>query len=394
MDLNYSRYTDFLKDRQFLRWQLMPDETLNDYWSIFIENHPEQVKEIERAITYLKNKGLNKHNLNISENKELFERIQTTILKEKKTKQRKLVWYISAVGAAIALIVIGISLFSPSPGQSPTPDKELIVGELLNSEDIQLITSGESISFQNDVTVTLDDEGTAEIRQGDNETSKIKIARDKLNSLIVPYGKRSTLTLADGSKVWLNSGSVLEFPAQFSDNKREIHLASGEMYIEVAQDKSKPFHVQTTGFNVQVYGTKFNVSSYSDSPHSVVLVEGSVSLQSTGVKELFLTPSQQAVYSENGTFKTQKVDVNQLTSWKDGYLSFDKTPMTEVLRQIGRFYNLSFDFENDVNLQKRTCTGKIYLSDNLDNVMTIIGLLSSTTYMRTENKILITNKPS
>ncbi len=394
MDLNYSRYTDFLKDRQFLRWQLMPDETLNDYWSIFIENHPEQVKEIERAITYLKNKGLNKHNLNISENKELFERIQTTILKEKKTKQRKLVWYISAVGAAIALIVIGISLFSPSPGQSPTHDKELIVGELLNSEDIQLITSGESISFQNDVTVTLDDEGTAEIRQGDNETSKIKIARDKLNSLIVPYGKRSTLTLADGSKVWLNSGSVLEFPAQFSDNKREIHLASGEMYIEVAQDKSKPFHVQTTGFNVQVYGTKFNVSSYSDSPHSVVLVEGSVSLQSTGVKELFLTPSQQAVYSENGTFKTQKVDVNQLTSWKDGYLSFDKTPMTEVLRQIGRFYNLSFDFENDVNLQKRTCTGKIYLSDNLDNVMTIIGLLSSTTYMRTENKILITNKPS
>jgi len=68
--------------------------------------------------------------------------------------------------------------------------------------------------------------------------------------------------------------------------------------------------------------------------------------------------------------------------------------MTEVLRQIGRYYNLSFNFENDMNLQKRTCTGKIYLSDNLDNVMTIIGLLSSTTYTRTDNKILITNKPA
>lgn len=395
MNSNHSRYTDFLKDRQFIRWQLMPDENLDAYWRNFMERHPEHDKEIRKAIMYLQREGLNKNRLTNQERTALLENIQKSILEKKKIKQRKLIWYSSVASVAVALVVIGITLFSPSPERITPPDKELIVGELLNSKDIQLITSGEAILFQNDVEVTLNEEGTAEIVQENNESSKIQIARDKLNSLVVPYGKRSTLTLADGSKVWLNSGSVLEFPAQFSGKKREIRLTSGEMYVEIAHDKAKPFHVQTGNFNVKVYGTKFNISNYSGSPQSVVLVEGSVSLQLKGHKELFIKPGENAAYSpENHIFDTQKVDVDQFISWKDGYLSFDKTPMTEVLQRIGRYYNLSFNFEKDVNLQKRTCTGKIYLSDNLDNVMTTIGLLSSTTYTKTENQIFITTKPS
>jgi ferric-dicitrate binding protein FerR (iron transport regulator) len=376
----------FLSDRQFIQWQLMPDEALNSYWSDFLKQHPEQEKEMQRAIVYLKRHGINKSDLSDAERTGLLKKIQKTIAR----KKRKLLWYSS--GAAVILLLIGFSLLHSPEEHTDLPDKELIVGELLSSQDIQLITSEESISFQNDVEVTLNKEGTAEIIQSNNESSTIQIARDKFNSLIVPYGKRTTLTLADGSKVWLNSGSVLEFPAQFGGKNREIRLTSGEMYIEVAPDDEKAFRVQTAHFSVQVYGTKFNISTYSGSPQSVVLVEGSVGLQSKGRKELFISPSEKAVYSENGAFDTQIVDVAQYISWKDGYLSFDKTPMTEVLRQIGRYYNLSFDFENDVNLQKRTCTGKIYLSDNLDNVMTTVALLSSTKYEKQEKKIYITNK--
>ncbi|SFS29722.1 FecR family protein [Porphyromonadaceae bacterium NLAE-zl-C104] len=394
IDSIYTNYTDFLKDRKFIQWQLMPDEELNLYWKNFIDQHPEKKKNIDKASSYLKKTGINKNDLTENERIALFERIQKSARQEKKTARRRFLWYISASAAAIALIVIGITLFSPTSVSIDIPDKELIIGELLNNEDIQLITSEEAIIFQNDVEVTLNEEGTAEIVQANNETSKVKIARDKLNSLIIPYGKRSTLTLADGSRVWLNSGSVLEFPAQFSGKKREIRLTSGEMYIEVVHDKEKPFFVQTGNINVKVYGTKFNISNYSGSAQSVILVNGSVSLQLADRKEVFLTPNEQAIYSESGTIDTRKVDVSRFISWKEGYLSFDKTPMTEVLQQIGRYYNLSFNFENDANLQKRTCTGKIYLSDNLDNVMTIIGLLSSTTYTRTDNKILITNKPS
>lgn len=392
MDPNYSRYSDFLKDRKFLRWQLMPDEELEVYWRNFMTKHHEHVHDVERAILFLKKEGLNKGILTVHDREALLESIQKAIRREKKAKQKKLFVYASVASVAVILVAIVILFLSPSSDDIIAPDRELIVGELLSSEDIQLITSDETISFRNDVDVSLDSNGMAEITESNNETSKIAIAKDKLNSLVIPYGKRSSLTLSDGSKVWLNSGSVLEFPSQFRGSKREIHLVSGEMYIEVVPDKNRPFQVQTSGFNVDVHGTRFNITNYSGSSKSVVLVEGSVSLQSSGVEKLVLEPSQQAVFSGDGTFNTETVDINQYISWKDGFLTFNKTPMSEVLRQIGRYYNLSFDLDKDVNLLQRTCTGKIYLSDNLDNVMTTIALLSSTNYEKLENKIHITNQ--
>ena len=93
-------------------------------------------------------------------------------------------------------------------------------------------------------------------------------------------------------------------------------------------------------------------------------------------------------------FDKQAVDVNRIISWKDGYLTLDRTPVSEVLKQIGRYYNLAFDYKADVNLQKRTCTGKIYLSDNLDYVMTTVALLSSTGYEKQGNRIYIMNEPN
>ncbi|ULB34612.1 MULTISPECIES: FecR family protein [Proteiniphilum] len=391
----YIRYTDFLKDKQFIRWQLAPNRELEAHWEDFIKKNQHLNYELQQAIDYLKTNGLNKSTLNEDERLRLLNEIKSTVERSlKKTKHRRLIQLSVASCAAIALLIIGLNHFVFQEKETRfSPEQELIVGNLLNNEDIQLITDEDSLSFQNDVQVEFYESGKVKITHGNNEEKTAELTGSKQNTLIVPYGKRSTLTLSDGSKVWLNSGSVLEFPAQFGSKKREIRLTSGEMYIEVIPDSQKPFHVHTSDFNVKVYGTKFNVSAYADSPRSVVLVEGRVSLQPVNKKETFLSPSEQAVYSDNGTFNTQKVDVTQFISWKNGYLEFDKTPMTEVLKQIGRYYNLSFDFDNDVNLQKRTCTGKIFLSENLDNVMTTVGLLSSTKYIKDNNQVFIINEP-
>ena len=260
MDSNYSDYTDFLKDRKFIRWQLLPDNDLNIYWELFMQKHPGLTEEIQKAILFLKSEGMNKNMLSVSERDELLNKIRIHILRNKKMKRRRLIWFSTAASAAIALIIIGITLFYPSSKNIISENEELIVGELLNKEDIQLITNGEAFSFQNDVEVTLDEDGKAEVNEKNKESSTITFAKDKMNSLLITYGKRSTLTLSDGSKLWLNSGSVLEFPSQFSGDKREIHLVSGEMYIEVAHDQNKPFLVQTDDFQVRVYGTKFNIS--------------------------------------------------------------------------------------------------------------------------------------
>lgn len=391
---NFTRYTDFLKDKQFIRWQLVPDETLDGYWNDFIEKNPDLNDELQHAIDYLKTTGLNNKRLSETERISLLNKIQSSIKRtSKKIKIRRIIRLSVASCAAVVLLLVGLNRFlSHEKARPSSSQQELIVGNLLAGEDIQLITGEESLSFQNDIQVEFAENGKAKIIQNNLEEKTVELTKSELNRLVVPYGKRSALTLSDGSKVWLNSGSVLEFPAQFNNKKREIRLASGEMYIEVFSDSQKPFYVHTSSFNVKVYGTKFNVSAYADSPQSVVLVEGSVGLQSTTGNEIKLIPNEQAVYTDDGIFDKQKVDVNRFISWKNGYLEFDKAPMTEVLKQIGRYYNLSFDFDNDVNLQKRTCTGKIYLSENLNNVMTTIGLLSSTTYTKNNNQIFIVNK--
>ena len=384
-------YTDFLKNKKFVRWQLFPDDALNHYWEDFIHNNPHREKEIKKAIKYLKAEGLNKILLEEGERSQLLVKIQTTIRNRQNMKRRRVIWYSAA---SIALLLIGLTLFYPQRKSKVfTAEKEFIMGELMDSEEIQLVAGDKSISFQNDIDVKLNKEGRAEIIHHNEAKQEIKIEENQLNTLIIPYGKRSTLTLADGSKVWLNSGSILKFPAQFHGNSRRIYLSSGEMYIEVAPDKNMSFFVHTEKFNVKVYGTKFNVSAYSGSPQSVVLIEGSVSLQSEKCKDLFITPSEMATYSEDGIFETERVDIEHFISWKNGYLTFDKTAISEVLEQIGRYYNLSFNYEQDTNLQKRTCSGKIHLSDNLDNVMKTIGLLSSTVYTRADNQIFIAHKP-
>lgn len=388
----YSRYTDFLKDEKFLRWQLLPDETLDEYWKDFIRENPELNEEIQHAIADLKTTVLNKNILSDSNRLELFNRIQSTIeAKRRKTKIRHIIQYSAAACAAIALLIIGLNYFNSGEMLPKADNQELIVGNLLQSKDIQLISGDKLHEYQNDIEVKIDEKGTAKVVQtGNNEQEQIDISNAAVNKMIVPYGKRTQLNLSDGTKVWLNSGSVLEFPTQFTGKNREIRLSSGEIYLEVAPDKKKSFIVHASDFSVKVYGTKFNISAYSDSPQSIVLVEGSIGLRSAvGTNETKLSPNERAIYSENGTFSKRTVDVTEFISWKNGYLSFDQTPMTEVLKQIGRYYNLSFNFDQDVNLQQRTCSGKIYLSDNLDNVMTTIALLSSTRNVKQNNQIYI-----
>ena len=224
-----------------------------------------------------------------------------------------------------------------------TISRNTIAGNILSNEDVKLIISDDSLTFHGDVQLYIDNNGQVKVRQKDGKERTWAVGKGVQNKLIVPYGKRSSLTLADGSKIWLNSGSTLTFPGQFDDTKREIELISGELYVEVAPDKNKPFYVHTSDYDVKVYGTKLNVSSYSKSPSSVVLVEGSVGLKPSTRKELILSPNERTVLLEDGSIRTQKVDVSLFVSWKDGYITYDNTPINEVLRQIGRYYNLFFN---------------------------------------------------
>jgi ferric-dicitrate binding protein FerR (iron transport regulator) len=393
MKTDSSSFLRFLKDEKFIEWKLFPSDEVNTYWEDFLQKHPDERENMALAEAHFRNVRLSSYNLSREKKEEAIKRLEQSVhtFENKKKAYR----FLYVVAACISVFIISVLYVYTVRDQvkDNVIFSDYIVGNELQSEDIQLITNNQTAYFQENINIDISNAGVARVKTDNEDRKDISMDKKTLNTLIVPYGKRSTLTLSDGSKVWLNSGSVLEFPAQFAGDNREVSLASGEMYIEVAPDRKKSFYVRTSDFKIRVYGTKFNVSTYANSPKSIVLVEGSVGLQSINGDEVNLTPNEQAVYSQDGTFNTQKVDVAHFISWKNGYLMFEDTPMSEVLKQVERYYNLSFNYDKDVTLKDLTCNGKIILSENLDNVMTTITLLTSTQYKKENNRIYITNEP-
>jgi ferric-dicitrate binding protein FerR (iron transport regulator) len=217
------------------------------------------------------------------------------------------------------------------------------------------------------------------------------LASQEINQLIVPFGKRTDITLSDGTHIWLNSGTQLDFPTVFTGKTREIHVY-GEIFIDVAHNSKIPFIVRSKEIEIEVYGTSFNVSAYNDdNKKTVVLIDGKITIKTEGNDKIDLFPNEKIDIEEHKLLK-EKVDVSEYISWTKGVLEFEQTPMSEILKKIGRYYNVRFDGSPDIALNEKSCSGKLFLSNNLDSVLTSVSVLSSTIYKRENNKIHIIKK--
>lgn len=386
-------YKDFLKDPDFILWQLTEDSFLDAYWEEFISDNPALKAEMDKAILEFPKIKLNQNTLTGTEYNYLSNRIHNSL--SYIIQKRRIRLIIRCATAACIALIVGFSFYYVNPTSEKVPPlaEHAITGENLEEKDIYLITDAKTTTFSQNVHVQVDKNGSTIIKEaGGNESTIINKSQDTMNKLVVPYGKRSQLELSDGTKVWLNSGSVLEYPSIFTGNTRTVNL-TGEIYIEVVKNPQMPFYVNTPDMQVKVYGTTFNISAYPDNDsQSVVLVKGSVGIKNKSDKEMMLIPNEMLTY-QNHKWSKSEVDITKYTSWKDGYIVLDNTPIYDVLKQIERYYNLSFNIDKNLDLQTRTCTGKIYLSDNLDNVMTTISLLSSTRYDRDNKTIYINMNP-
>jgi hypothetical protein len=369
-------------------WRLTGDKDIEAYWKAFLEENPSMRDDFNTAVRDFSMIKLNNDSLTDTEFARLKARIYASVgcIRVKKRKPiRRLLPYAACI---ILVMVFSLSYFSKTRMEKTgLLTKNIIVGENLDEKDIYLITDNRTASFSRDVLMQVDESGNATVREArGDKTTVLEVEKTKRIKLVVPYGKRSQLELSDGTKVWLNSGSVLEFPSSFTGKTRSLNLI-GEIYVEVTKDTKRPFMVHTPDFAVKVHGTKFNVTSYlSNEPKSIVLVEGQVSVQTASGNEDFLVPNDRLV-CQNNQWDKRTVDVTEFVSWKDGYILLDHTPVDVVLKKMERYYNLSFNIQSDINLATKTCTGKIFLSDNLDDVMETISLLSSTKYVR-ENKMI------
>ncbi len=158
------------------------------------------------------------------------------------------------------------------------------------------------------------------------------------------FGEIAELTLSDGTKLWLNSGSTVGYPAEFKGHTREIRL-TGEAYLDVASNPDKPFLIHTDGVVVKVLGTRFNIRAYrGDKRITVAVLEGKVRVRATvgNDHEVDVTRNQQAVYNRNDQSLTRGEDLNteRAISWKEGNLIYQAAPLPEIIADLQRKYRV------------------------------------------------------
>ncbi len=211
-----------------------------------------------------------------------------------------------------------------------------------------------------------------------------------MQTLYVPAGQRAEMTLSDGTKVWLNAKTTLIFPTCFKENRREVKL-DGEGFFEVTADKKRPFIVNTKKYNIRVWGTKFNLTAYSDSKSfETSLLEGVVEVMpQNGTTGLMLKPNEQ-VSLKNGKMVVSPINNPDYFLWKDGIISFDNISFIELINRLEFYFDVKIEIRNDQVL-KSCYTGKFRMKDGIEHILRVLQLKSKFDYQIDNklNKIII-----
>jgi ferric-dicitrate binding protein FerR (iron transport regulator) len=206
------------------------------------------------------------------------------------------------------------------------------------------------------------------------------------NTVETPLGMRSSITLPDSTRVWLNAGSRISFPVVFSNKEREVSL-SGEAYFEVRKNKKWPFIVTTKNVNVIVTGTKFNCNAYPENEQvQTVLVEGEITLTNLGMTEnRQVKPGELAVYNKsNGRITKVSTDLQKYVAWKNGKLMFRDDKMDNVVEKLERWYNV------DILIADKEIADYVYtatfVDESLDQVLKMLSISAPIRYTISDRK--------
>ena len=214
----------------------------------------------------------------------------------------------------------------------------------------------------------------------------------ELATISSPRGQITSLTLFDGSTVWLNSGSTIKYSSDFNTNKREVSV-EGEAYFEVTHDAKIPFIVNLGNSEVKVYGTSFNVKAYPGSNRvEAVLMKGKIAF-TANKQSVLLKPHERVVYSpQEGTIVKDQVDVEKVSSWKKGKYYYVNESLTNIIQQLQRWYDIEIVFDEHV-LSPYTFTGVINRERSITYNLKLIELTNKINVeFEHDDKIIITGK--
>ena len=296
-----------------------------------------------------------------------YERLESDIRKKmtvRKGKIRRMRW--GSFGASVAgvLLILGVGIMLwMKPEENGVWEGEKTVEPGIG-QVVLTLGDGESMPLKRDTNRLIFGGTMLQVRneRGTLVYSRIKSkeASEKIvyNTLTVPVRERFQLVLADGTKVFLNSGSEMRYPERFGKARREVFL-KGEAWFEVAKDSAREFWVHAGAMDVKVLGTSFNVKAYERlETVATTLVEGSVEVACAG-KSFQIVPGEQFVYDKNNrVMDVRMVDTESYVSWKDGYYKFRQTTLEEIMETLSVWYGLNVFYVNE-SAKQVEFTGKV-----------------------------------
>ncbi len=356
---------DFLKDDDFLRWNLFKLKGDTAHWEKVMVEHPELKPRVERAIELYKTRvRLNDYSLTPEQVEQYHDAFRHRA--SRRGKRRAINYWLS--GAAAILLLFGINqIYKPFvKNDSGLLDfvqaNSLVVDSV--SKDIQLYVSTDEL-----ITIAEKEADIAYNTDSIQVTGKSMAEVNTLaySQLVVPRGRRSRLTLSDGTTLHVNAGTKVVYPNRFTGNTREIYV-DGEVFLDVASNEKQPFVVRTSEIAVRVLGTRFNVMAYEeDAETRVVLASGAVQITSNNnSRKTELTPSQMYDYRK-GQATVAQVDVEKYISWVQGMLHVEDERLDILMTRLSRYYGEEILF--DEGLVGQRCTGKVDLKNDLGEVL-------------------------
>ena len=286
-------------------------------------------------------------------------------------------WYRWVAAVMLPLMVVAAGYFvremQEGTGQRGTepvsiePGKSKAILRLADNRMIEITRERETrFDVADGIAATNDSSGMVYPEQ-------VAAGEVEYNVLEVPRGGEYTVTLSDGTVVYLNSGSELRYPVAFGTERREVFL-SGEGYFDVVKDVERPFFVNADKLKIRVYGTSFNVNTYNLANVETVLVEGNIGIRETNADvEYSVMPGQLALYNrEKGTMEIRDVDVRPYVAWKEHEFMFDNESLEEIMNTLSLWYDVDVFFQT-ASLKQLHFTGHLGRYEEVSHILDAIS---------------------
>lgn len=299
-------------------------------------------------------------------------------------------WKIVAIAAMLLFFIGTLALMKTGQKREVLPVAGVVQNDVVlpGMKKAQLkLADGRMVNVTGDSMQIRQSDGTQiKYIQGHIAYEKVKpVSVLVYNELIVPLAGECYITLADGTRVWMNSDSKLKYPVKFLGNERKVFL-EGEAYFEVVKD-AKPFIVSTLLGDIRVLGTSFDVKAYREEEKMyTTLVSGKVCFQ--GQEKLEIDPGEQVVATVDGKVEKRTVDINEYIGWKNGVYIFKDQPLERIMNDLSRWYGVSVFYQNPA-VRKITFTGNLKRYDRINTFMEVLQRTGDVRYKISGNTIIL-----